>query len=65
MFNVGDKVRVKKLIDVAQGDVSDHVGKEGILRAFRVVDGSGIGCLVDFGDDEESVWFFEKELTAV
>lgn len=65
MFKIGDKVRVQNLIDVGRDDLAGSIGQIGTLRAFRIVDGSGIGCLVDFGNPEESVWFFEKELTSV
>ncbi|MEO1132761.1 MAG: cytochrome b6f subunit family protein [Cyanobacteria bacterium J06639_1] len=64
MFKIGDKVRVQKLADISQDGTADFVGKVGVLRAYRIVDGSGVGCLVDFGSSEESVWFFEKELVS-
>lgn len=63
MFKIGDKVRVQKLTDIGQDGATDFVGKVGVLRAYRIVDGSGVGCLIDFGN-EESVWFFEKELVS-
>lgn len=62
MFKIGDKVRVLKVSDRGQGDVSGLVGSLGVIKANRVVDGSGIGYLVDF-DNVSVVWFFERELT--
>ncbi len=61
MFNIGDKVRVLNVRDRGQVEVIDRVGSTGVIRANRVVDGSGVGYLVGF-DDAAVAWFFEREL---
>ncbi len=38
------------------------LGKSGVVRQFKMVDGSGVGVVVEF-DDSYSTWFFEDELS--
>jgi hypothetical protein len=47
-IKVGDKVRVRSIRDRGQEEVSALVGKEGVVLARRVVDGSGIGYILEF-----------------
>lgn len=61
MFKIGDKVRVLSVRDRGQAEVIDRVGSTGVIKANRVVDGSGVGYLVGF-DDAVVAWFFEREL---
>jgi len=58
-ISVGDKVKVKAIRDRGQNHLL--VGKEGVVREFRVVDGSQVGYVVTFAD-QSSQWFFANEL---
>lgn len=60
-MEVGQKVRVRRLRDRAPQDVIAKLGKTGVILGFKMVDGSGVGCVVQF-DDKYSTWFFEDEL---
>ncbi|MEN9240159.1 MAG: DUF2862 domain-containing protein [Thermostichales cyanobacterium SZTDM-1c_bins_54] len=59
MIRVGDKVKVKQIQD--RGQAQPLVGKEGVVREFRVVDGSQVGYVVAFPDNTAQ-WFFASEL---
>ncbi|MEM9002472.1 MAG: DUF2862 domain-containing protein [Cyanobacteria bacterium P01_F01_bin.86] len=61
-LEIGQKVKVYRLRDRVSQDVVSHLGKTGVVRQFKMVDGSGIGVVVEF-DDSFSTWFFEDELT--
>lgn len=60
-MEIGQKVRVRRLRDRVSQEVIKKLGAIGIVRQFKVVDGQGIGMLVQF-DDQYSTWFFEDEL---
>ncbi|MBD1845239.1 DUF2862 domain-containing protein [Cyanobacteria bacterium FACHB-63] len=60
-MEIGQKVRVRRLRDRVSQEVIKKLGAVGIVRQFKVVDGQGIGMLVQF-DDKYSTWFFEDEL---
>ncbi len=64
VIKVGTKVRVRSIQDRGQEEVSALVGKEAVVLARRVVDGSGIGYILEFPDRSRH-WFFESELEAV
>ncbi len=64
VIKVGDKVRVRSIQDRGQQEVSALVGKEAVVLARRVVDGSGIGYILEFPDRSRH-WFFESEVEAV
>ncbi|MFS8894130.1 MULTISPECIES: cytochrome b6f subunit family protein [unclassified Synechococcus] len=64
VIKVGDKVRVRSIRDRGQEEVSALVGKEGVVLARRVVDGSGIGYILEFPDRSRH-WFFESEVEEV
>jgi Protein of unknown function (DUF2862) len=61
VMEIGEKVRVRRLRDRVPQEVAQRLGKIGIVRNFKVVDGMGLGRLVEF-DGEFSTWFFEDEL---
>ncbi|MBF2080155.1 MAG: DUF2862 domain-containing protein [Synechococcales cyanobacterium T60_A2020_003] len=63
-MEVGQKVRVCRLRDRTSKTVVDCVGKVGTIQDYKMVDGSGVGVVVEF-DDKFSTWFFEDELQAV
>ncbi len=60
-LEVGQKVKVCRLRDRVSQDVATRLGKVGVIRQFKMVDGSGVGVVVEF-DDQFSTWFFEDEL---
>ncbi|MBF2097781.1 MAG: DUF2862 domain-containing protein [Gloeomargaritaceae cyanobacterium C42_A2020_066] len=60
-MRVGQKVRVCCLKDRVASDISQRLGQVGRVSDYRVVDGKGIGLVVQF-DDKNSIWFFPEEL---
>lgn len=62
-LEIGQRVKVKRLRDRVDQDVSKHLGKSGVVRQYKMVDGSGIGVVVEF-DDQFTTWFFEDEIVA-
>jgi hypothetical protein len=63
-MEVGQKVRVCRLRDRTSQAVVDHVGQVGTIQGYKMVDGSGVGVVVEF-EDKFSTWFFEDELKPV
>ncbi|MEM0979215.1 MAG: DUF2862 domain-containing protein [Cyanobacteria bacterium P01_H01_bin.58] len=60
-LEVGQKVKVCRLRDRVSSEVVDRLGQIGVVRQYKMVDGSGVGVVVEF-DDQFSTWFFEDEL---
>ncbi len=60
-MEIGDKVRVRRLRDRVSQEVVTKLGKTGTVCGYKIVDGKGLGRLVEF-DDKYSTWFFEDEL---
>ncbi|MBF2035342.1 MAG: DUF2862 domain-containing protein [Leptolyngbyaceae cyanobacterium T60_A2020_046] len=60
-LEIGQKVKVRRLRDRVSQDLVARLGQVGVVRQFKMVDGSGVGVVVQFGDDF-SAWFFEDEL---
>jgi len=61
-LEIGQKVKVRRLRDRLSQEMIDRIkGKTGVVRQFKMVDGSGVGVVVDF-DGQFSTWFFEDEL---
>ncbi|WOD38274.1 DUF2862 domain-containing protein [Nodosilinea sp. E11] len=63
-LEIGQKVKVTRLRDRVSKDVAAYLGKRGVISQFKMVDGSGVGVVVDF-EDRYSTWFFEDELSAI
>ncbi|MGB3310335.1 MAG: cytochrome b6f subunit family protein [Nodosilinea sp.] len=63
-LEIGQKVKVSRLRDRVSKDVSAYLGKRGVVSQFKMVDGSGVGVVVEF-EDRYTTWFFEDELSAV
>ena len=61
-LEIGQKVKIVRLRDRVPQDVATRLGKSGVIRQFKMVDGSGVGVVVEF-DDSYSTWFFEDELS--
>ncbi|WP_420717309.1 MAG: DUF2862 domain-containing protein [Leptolyngbya sp. IPPAS B-1204] len=60
-MEIGQKVRVRRLRDRPPKEVVERLGKTGVIKEYRMVDGSGVGAVVKF-DDNFTTWFFEDEL---
>ena len=63
-LDLGQKVKVYRLRDRVSSQVAGRLGKVGEIKQFKMVDGSGVGVVVEF-DDSYSTWFFEDELKQV
>ncbi|NJL45958.1 MAG: DUF2862 domain-containing protein [Leptolyngbyaceae cyanobacterium SM2_3_12] len=55
-LEIGQKVKVARLRDRVSKDVAGYLGKSGIVSQFKMVDGSGVGVVVEF-DDNYVTWF--------
>lgn len=60
-MEIGQKVRVRRLRDRVSQEIIKKLGQSGTIREFKLVDGSGVGLLVQF-EDNTGTWFFEDEL---
>jgi Protein of unknown function (DUF2862) len=60
-MNTGQKVRVRKIRDVVEANISRKLGEVGTVVGSKIVDGSDIGVIIQF-EDKTSAWFFEEEL---
>ena len=60
-LDIGQKVKVVRVRDRVSGNVAKRLGQEGTVTQFKMVDGSGVGVVVEFSDQFSS-WFFEDEL---
>jgi hypothetical protein len=61
-LEIGQKVKVARLRDRVSPDVAGRLGKSGTISDFKMVDGSGVGVVVEF-EDKYATWFFEDELS--
>ena len=60
-MEIGDKVRIRRLRDRVPQQVMEKLGKVGTVSGYKMVDGKGLGRLVEF-EDKYATWFFEDEL---
>lgn len=63
-MEIGQRVLVRRLRDRATANVVKYLGKTGVIQGYKMVDGSGVGVVVQF-EDKFSTWFFEDELQAL
>ena len=63
-MQIGQKVKVYRLRDRVNRNVAGTLGRVGIIKEYRMTDGSGVGVVVQF-DDRSSTWFFEDEIKPV
>ncbi|MFB2878435.1 DUF2862 domain-containing protein [Floridanema aerugineum] len=63
-MEIGQKVQVRRLRDKAPANVISRLGKIGTIKEFKMVDGSGVGVVVQF-EDNFTTWFFEDEIKPV
>ncbi len=61
LIKAGDKVRIRSIMERGQSETNARAGQLGTVLTRRVVDGSGVGYVVEF-EDGSTQWFFEKEL---
>ncbi|HEY9853006.1 MAG TPA: DUF2862 domain-containing protein [Leptolyngbyaceae cyanobacterium] len=60
-MEIGQKVLIRRLRDRAPANVVKYLGKTGTIQGYKMVDGSGVGVVVQF-EDKFATWFFEDEL---
>jgi len=46
-MEIGQKVQVCRLRDRVSGDIVNKLGKVGIVKDFKMTDGSGVGAIVE------------------
>ncbi|PSO90764.1 MAG: cytochrome B6 [Cyanobacteria bacterium QS_9_48_30] len=63
-MEIGQKVKVFRLRDRVSSGIINRLGQVGIVKDFKMTDGSGVGAIVEF-DDQTTTWFFEDELKPV
>jgi hypothetical protein len=63
-LEIGQKVKVSRLRDRVSKDLAGYLGKRGVVSQFKMVDGSGVGVVVEF-EDRYTTWFFEDELSVI
>lgn len=64
VMEIGQKVKVYRLRDRVSPATVGKLGKVGVIKDYKVTDGSGVGVVVQF-DDNYTTWFFEDELKPV
>ena len=64
-LEIGQRVQVRRMRDRVAKTMADRLGKTGIIKDFKVLDGQSIGALVAFDADNYTTWFFEDELRPV
>ncbi|HEY9659416.1 MAG TPA: DUF2862 domain-containing protein [Allocoleopsis sp.] len=60
-MEIGQKVRLRRLRDRTSPEVIKCLGKTGVIKEYKMVDGSGVGVVVKF-ENNYTTWFFEDEL---
>ena len=66
MIEIGQSVKVRRIRDQIPASAVDSIKKNpvGTVKDFKMVDGSGVGVVVEF-EGGFSTWFFEDEVEAV
>lgn len=64
-MEIGQRVKVYRIRDRVSNNIANKLGKIGTVKEFRMTDGSGVGVIVKFDDDQSATWFFEDELKPV
>ena len=60
-MEIGQTVKVYRLRDRVSAEIAQRMGQVGTIQEYKMVDGSGVGVVVEF-DDKFATWFFEDEL---
>lgn len=66
-MDIGQKVKVRRLRDQIPAAMVSQIKQNpvGVVKGYKMVDGSGIGVVVEFASSKLTTWFFEDELEAV
>ncbi|MFM6400229.1 MAG: DUF2862 domain-containing protein [Planktothrix sp.] len=62
-IEIGQRVKVRRIRERVPNDVVNQLKQHpfGTVKGFKMVDGSGVGFIVQL-DNKTSTWFFEDEL---
>jgi len=62
-IEIGQRVKIRRIIERVPGDIVAQLKQNpfGTVKGFKMVDGSGVGFIVQL-DNKASTWFFEDEL---
>lgn len=60
-MEIGQKVKVYRFRDRVSTEIADKLGKVGVVKDYKMTDGSGVGVVVEFAD-KTATWFFEDEI---
>ena len=62
-IEIGQIVKVRRIRERVPNDVVNQLKQNpfGTVKGFKMVDGSGVGFIVQL-DNKTSTWFFEDEL---
>jgi hypothetical protein len=65
-MEIGQKVKICRLREKVPAEIIKKAQQEqtGVIKSFKMTDGSGVGVFVEFPDSTTS-WFFEDEVTVV
>lgn len=63
-MEIGQQVKVYRLRDRVSPPIVKRLGQVGTIKAFKMLDGSNLGVVVQF-EDKFSTWFFEDEIKNV
>ncbi len=66
-MDIGQKVKVRRLRDQMPAAVVSQIKQNpvGVVKGYKMVDGNGVGLVVEFASSKLTTWFFEDELEAV
>lgn len=64
-LEIGQRVQVRRMRDRVAKTLANRLGKTGIIKDLKVLDGQNIGALVTFEADQYTTWFFEDELRSI
>ena len=62
-MEIGQQVKVCRLRDRVSPPIIKRLGQVGTITGFKLLDGRGVGVVVQF-EDKFSTWFFEDEIRA-
>ncbi|VXD24202.1 cytochrome b6f subunit PetP [Planktothrix paucivesiculata] len=62
-IEIGQRVKVRRIRERVPGNIVDQLKQNpfGTVKGFKMVDGSGVGFIVQL-DNKAATWFFEDEL---
>jgi hypothetical protein len=63
-MEIGQQVKVCRLRDRVSPAIVKRLGQVGTIKAFKMLDGSNVGIVVQF-EDKFVTWFFEDELRTI